>query len=292
MNNYKIIYIYLLLVLLISTKTYSQISINTDPETNTALKIKTHGNSAATTGFKVTDSDNANLFTINDNGYIGFGTTDPLVKLDLRSVKFPTDNALGIGDTDLSASAAKAGAIRYHTNGANKNIEYSDGTVWFTLQTHANKAFVVVQNSDGKIITSGSANAAGRRLENWTKLIDTDSSFSQTSGIFTAPRDGIYSVSLSIVSDENTLVEANGRTFEIQLAGVNQTPDDNAFSIVKCINSYMTTTSGIQLTNSCKGFFPMQKNQRIFVLIFQNVNSGGLKMGTDPTLNTMTISEM
>jgi hypothetical protein len=63
---------------------------------------------------------------ITTSGNMGVGTKTPKTRLDLRSDEHL--NALGIGGTSQTASAAKAGALRY--NSGTQDLSYSNGTVW------------------------------------------------------------------------------------------------------------------------------------------------------------------
>jgi hypothetical protein len=98
---------------------------------------------------------------ITTSGNMGVGTKTPKTRLDLRSDEHL--NALGIGGTSQTASAAKAGALRY--NSGTQDLSYSNGTVWTTLAHKAPNDFVDAENASKQSFTSGTQ----ATVTNWTK---------------------------------------------------------------------------------------------------------------------------
>lgn len=76
-----------------------------------------------------TTNKNDDDVVVNASGQLGIGTINPMTKVDVRSSQ--DSNAIGIGNTTLTAAAAGAGALRYNT--VSKFLEYSDGTNWVPL---------------------------------------------------------------------------------------------------------------------------------------------------------------
>lgn len=131
----------------------------------------------------------SNDIIITDEGKVGVGTLTPNAAMDLRSAN--NDNAFGLGTTNMAASAAGAGALRYEEN--NKRLEFSDGVVWSSSYVAPTKTAVVAQILDSRDIPGNQFTT----LNNWVEQTDLTSSFNPTTGVFTAPRDGYYSFFLT-----------------------------------------------------------------------------------------------
>lgn len=70
---------------------------------------------------RLSSADNIADITIDQNGRVGVGTTNPRAQLDV-------DGGIKVGD-DSTCNPSKAGTMRYH----NSNIEYCNGTSWSAM---------------------------------------------------------------------------------------------------------------------------------------------------------------
>src|SRR5699024_6080205 len=152
-----------------------------------ALHVDGKGNNPKT-GIPNNSQSNDDII-ITDEGKIGVGTLTPEAGLDLRSSA--NDNAFGLGTTNMAASEAGAGALRYEEN--NKRLEFSDGVVWSSSYVAPTKTAVVAQILDSRDIPGDQFTT----LDNWVVQTDLTNSFNPSTGVFTAPRDGYYSFFLT-----------------------------------------------------------------------------------------------
>ncbi|SHF53787.1 hypothetical protein [Dysgonomonas macrotermitis] len=259
---------------------YAQIGINTDSPT-TLLDVVS--SSATTTGkaFIITNSDNTETFQVRNDGYIGIGVPNPLVKLDLRSASLAAENALGIGYTSQTAANAGAGAIRY--NDTEQTLEYSDGTDWLRLQANPDRAMVIAQNSSGQTAYPASGTALVTNIVNWTSIYDRTNSFNASTGYFTAPRDGIYSISVTGVFS-NTNMNAGGQ-YELILASGNN-------EYLKSTVPFLSPVVNLNITNVNKTVYYLAAGETLHVRAYFYALPGGVTMSTDGSLNVLTIAEM
>lgn len=161
----------------------------------------------ATTGAP-SDTQVANDVIITNAGFVGVGLISPSVKLDMRSTG--AENAIGLGTTTMTASAAGAGATRYDVTSTpvGPKIEVSDGSVWSKVYVGPQKAVVVAR----KIATQNIGTSA-TTITNWSEVRDMSNSFDPTTGIFTAPRSGTYTFLLTynlngVVINDGSRVES------------------------------------------------------------------------------------
>lgn len=276
MKNYYIIF---LLFLFPTFSLQSQIGINTETPV-AALEILSSSTTSSGKAFVTSNADGYETMQIRNDGYIGIGATNPLVKLDLRADNLSQENAIGIGNTTLTAAAAGAGAIRYETT--LKVLQYSDGEAWLTLQANPNKALVVARNSSGQTFVSNNGVSSGR-IQRWTASYDKTSSFDATTGIFIAPRNGIYSASVTAVFQTNNITA--GGQYELTIAGGGVS--------LKSVVPYLSAVTSISLTNVCKGLFYLTEGQSLYATVYIS-SSASLNptLSTDPSLNILTIAEM
>jgi hypothetical protein len=148
------------------------------------------------------------------NGKVGVGSTSPNAKLDIRTNTAdgsnPGDGFLGIGTTSATASSAGAGAVRYSTESAG-GIEFSNGSAWNRLQSAAVKSTVIASKSGNTTETFNHTTVTN--VTNWSEILDVNSNFDPSTGIFTAPRAGNYSFNFSYKFragniDANSKIEA------------------------------------------------------------------------------------
>ncbi|MBF0576031.1 hypothetical protein, partial [Dysgonomonas sp. GY617] len=160
------------------------------------------------------------------------GTTSPAVRLDLRGSS-GSNNIIGIGGTNLSASAAQSGALKYVPSST--ELHFSDGTQWMSLEADMVRSCVVADNSYNMVVCP---NNTTTRLGSWEVQYDPLNSFDGTTGTFTAPKTGLYTVSFmvqlttgSVQADsylEGMWVASNGATIKsvnsFAIAGTFMTP--------------------------------------------------------------------
>ncbi|MBF0577373.1 hypothetical protein [Dysgonomonas sp. GY617] len=275
----KIIILYILL--LSPCCIFSQIGINTESPTAT-LDIK----SESTTMPVVLSRNSANteLSRLLDNGYWGLARTNPAVKVDLRGSL--GNGELGLGTTAMTAAAAGAGAIRY-----NNGVEYSDGNTWLRLAALPTKAYVIARNEVELNLTTTGASTGGI-WTNWTEVEDLTNSFNPTTGIFIAPRTGVYAISCTAMFEN--IVWSSGLTrihLELTIGSSVSGTTATAKSVFTApITSSTANPLNATLTN--KAFLYLQTGNDLHVRFYSSNSSSQIKTTTDGSYNTLTISEM
>lgn len=175
----------------------------------------------------------ANDLIVNTTtGFVGIGVLAPKVPLDMRSAG--TENALGLGTTTMTADAADAGAVRYDAAspaGTGPAIDVSDNSTWKRVYVAPQKAVVVARKVSGILIAP-----AGTDIINWTEVRDMSGSFEEGSGVFTAPRDGVYTFLLTYNFVGATI--SNGSRVESQF--VDATTGTVLGSVYKTFGQSMT----------------------------------------------------
>ncbi|KAB1232000.1 complement C1q domain-containing protein [Chryseobacterium viscerum] len=258
-----------ILILLCFTISHSkaQVGINTsNPQTTFHVDgAKDNPSSGAPSSTQI-----ANDVAITSAGEIGIGTLTPDVKIDTRSVA-NTDNSIGIGETSQAASAAGGGAVRYNPLNGGK-MQYSDGVVWQDLISSPTKAVVVANlqaaNFAVKIPYQVSTGIAG-----WTEVSDPTGNFTPGTGIFTAPRTGVYLVSFTY--DFVRIPIASGYFSEARyVVNGNST-------VKKCVKSYSNISKQAQVAGSCVAGVQLNKGDTLQPYIYQSVYNGSLSLRTD-----------
>ncbi len=121
------------------------------------------------------------------------GATTPNATLDLRtsptSTSDPGAGYLGVGTTSSAANTVGAGAIRYNTSSGGV-LQYSNGVTWNTLSSNVQKSVVAGYFS--------SSSGTGLITLGCTETQDRNGDF--TSSEFTAPRTGLYLVTVNILT--------------------------------------------------------------------------------------------
>jgi hypothetical protein len=214
----------------------------------------------------------ANDVVFTANGEIGIGTLAPAVKIDARSAN-NTDNSIGIGETSQTASEATSGAMRYNPLNGGK-MQYSDGVVWQDFISSPTKAVVVanlqVANFAFKVPYQASTGITG-----WTEISDPTSNFIPGTGIFTAPRTGVYLVSFTY--DFVRVPIVSGYFSEARYVV-------NGSTVVKkCVKSFSNTSKQAQIAGSCVAGVQLNKGDTFQPHIYQSVFNGSLSLRTDTT---------
>jgi hypothetical protein len=146
-----------------------------------------------------TDAGDNKSSSIYRAGKIGIGgNTAPNATLDVRtnptSASDPGAGYIGVGTTDAAASTAAAGAIRYSTLDGGR-LQYSNGAAWNTLESNVEKANVYATR-----LSSSVFNVNNSTIDNVFGSFSSSSGagttqLNNTSGVYTAPRNGLYTVS-------------------------------------------------------------------------------------------------
>ncbi|WP_241330126.1 complement C1q domain-containing protein [Chryseobacterium arthrosphaerae] len=214
----------------------------------------------------------ANDVAITSAGDIGIGTLTPAVKIDGRSIS-NTDNSIGIGETSQTASAAGGGAVRYNPLNGGK-MQYSDGVVWQDLISSPTKAIVVANiqaaNFAIKVPYQVSTGIAG-----WTEISDPTGNFTPVTGIFTAPRTGVYLVSFTYDFVRIPIVSGYFSEAQYVVNGSN--------TVKKCVKSFSNNSKQAQVAGSCVAGVQLNKGDTLQPYIYQSVYNGSLSLRTDLT---------
>lgn len=254
-------------------------------------------------------------------GNIGVGTNAPKVKLDIRNNS--VNNALGIGDTNLTATEAEKGAIRY--NGS--SLQYTNGTHWVNLLTERPAKTVVIAtktNNDtyayepgGHSCTNCNVTGAPHRtsayLTNWTQKYNTTTdggSFNASTGIFTANRAGTFTATFTFALADGIIRAWNGYenpvdTNQIEAIWRVYNASNVEINSVKCANAFPSdsryawndNTGNAKAGSNCTAIVYLEAGQSIRPALWIDLNPYGPKpfdltlSGTNSIYNNLTIVE-
>lgn len=277
---------------------FAQIGIGTENPQG-ALHIDGAKDNAAT-GIPTATQTANDIIVSKTTGFMGAGVLTPLVKLDMRSAG--TENALGLGSTTMTASAAGAGAVRYDVVNVpiGAKIEVSDGTVWHKAYVAPQKAVVVTRKIISQSISPGSA----ATIRNWNVVHDMSNSFDPINGEFTAPRDGTYTFLLTF--NFNGVVIADGSRVESQF--YNPVTNTVLASVYKTFGQSMTGTSDdanstrtTQAGGSSTVTLTLTAGTKVVARLYQNLSSSAVSLrvtsaasnpaNPDDGFNNLTIIE-
>jgi hypothetical protein len=194
----------------------------------------------------------AGSVVVDNTGKMGVLVASPKVGIDLRS---GTNGSVAVGNTDKTAAAVGAGALRYVASpaiGVKGYLEFSDGTNWVSFFPKGKPRIVVMASKvtqDTYVFESGTPSEIGTKLgimqrrssylTNWAEKLDSDSgvpinSFDPSTGEFIAPRAGVYFATF---------------TFTLQSSQVNTGNNNQTEAIWEVRNSSGTITQRVKSEN-------------------------------------------
>lgn len=133
------------------------------------------------------------VFSYMIRAQVGVGTTDPKVHLDARALG---NSAIGIGDTNQTASNAEAGALKY--NSAAKKMMYSDGVNWVEMAGTPADVFVPKVVASGRSGAQQTVAAGGvYRVWNFSIVQANDGNWNPANNTYTVPVSGFYQLSIA-----------------------------------------------------------------------------------------------
>lgn len=233
---------------------HAQVGINTqDPQA--ALEIISKGSTSTTQALSVRSKSDAEILSLRDNGYLGLGVTNPAIRFDLRN---GANNAIiGIGSSNQTAVAARAGALKYDTG--SQALYLSNGVLWNKLSAYVIRTYVV---ADIINTTQSFPNNASETILNWRKQEDLLGTFNAATGVFTAPRTGTYTISV-IATFDNGMVGANSY-MQMELV--------SPIVTVKCQSTYYDAAT-FQTSVLCSGNFQLLAGQTLRPVISHNMGT-------------------
>lgn len=234
----------------------AQVGINTTSP-QAMLDIRSQGSTASTMALAVKNNTGNLLFGIRDDGRVQLtGVTTPKVLLDLRGGD--DNNIVGIGNSSLASSIAGQGAVKYDTN--TRSLYLADNSTWKELSSDHIKAFVV---ADITVATQAFAHNATSTIVGWHVLSDLTSSFNPSTGIFTAQRRAIYSISINVTFNDGNVVAGSQ---------IRATLTSSSGQQIKCITTYNdagSIPSGVQ----CDGSFDLNIGQTLYTTLWHNLGT-------------------
>ncbi|WP_426476760.1 hypothetical protein ACP3T3_15715 [Chryseobacterium sp. CBSDS_008] len=285
---------------------FSQVGINT-PNPQGILHIDGQKDNPSS-GSTFTPAQQSNDIIVSSSGKVGVGTLNPAVKVDARN---SGNGAIGFGASTLTAVVADEGAVRY-----NSGVEYSNGNEWLpllTAQPVSNKVIVIAAKTTNNVklatpstptITAGLQNRASNYLVDWSKTFESNSgtSFNAATGIFTAPRNGMYVATFTTDLAPLAINYTADPLNPIQIEAIWQLYDNttglaatNIVNTVKCANTMSSNSVGnIDAGSNCTASFYMTAGQRLMPYIWFNLNNSNVanfSLNNTGGYNNLTIAE-
>jgi len=124
---------------------------------------------------------------------VGIGRPDPKVNLDARRTG---NSAIGIGNTNQTASNAEAGAMKYDPT--LKKLMYSDGINWVEVAGSQPNAFIPKVLASGRSTATQTVGAGGiYRVWTFAGVLANDGNWNTTTNAYTIPVSGFYQLSMA-----------------------------------------------------------------------------------------------
>lgn len=217
-----------------------------------------------------TQNQRKNDVVFTEDGYLGVGILNPDTRVDIRSGE--QTSIVGIGQTSRTAVEVGAGVLRY--NEVDDMMEYSDGLNWYPLSDMPPPKAVVVAT---KTNTQTFANNSGTTITNFNTVEDNYNAFNNSSGVFTAPREGYYYVSLNytlssgVVNNnsyiESVIVSSNSQNNIKEYRGLNSFP-----------GFHTNYTPQIEVAGNATALFYLKEGDTVHFSIYHTL--GGPKTNT------------
>ncbi|MBD8349815.1 hypothetical protein [Dysgonomonas sp. HGC4] len=243
-------------MLLVATNSIGQtVGINTINPLATLDIIASTEKTASAKVLKVTNSNATEIATTTNLGRFGSLNSSPATRLDIRN---PSNNSsIGIGTTSITAATIGAGAIRYDPS--TEMLQYSDGVQWMSLVTSEARTCIIANNGNA---TVQFPNNTSTTITKWTTTYDANNNFNPTTGIFTAPKDGVYTACFMILC----------RTITVNANSYIQATLISERSSLKWINAYSSSGS-IYPSIVGSGSFALQKGETLRINVSHNVGA-------------------
>jgi hypothetical protein len=231
-----------------------------------------------------TSTQISNDVIISSTGFIGAGVLNPVAKLDMRSAGL--QNAVGLGSTTMTASAAGAGAIRYEPT--QTKIQVSDGNVWETTLVLPTKAVVVARMTNAfSVAYNSDVNITG-----WDEVRDLSNSFDPLTGIFTAPRAGVYTFLMTYNFVSGSVANSSEVTSQFY------SPTTSAI-LARSYKTFARANEDAQVGGSAAITVSLAANQTVRPQLNQNITGSGARAlranadwtHSDAGFNNLTIIE-
>ncbi|UKB78342.1 hypothetical protein [Chryseobacterium sp. MEBOG07] len=249
------------LFILMTLKSFSQVGINTRyPQAS----LHVDGGSNNPSGSNPSALEYKDDVVFTSSGKLGVGIIKPIAKLDLRGAA-NTNNSIGIGQTTQSPdiTGADAGALRYATNNAG-NLEYSDGTVWYRLNSNSPKIGIVERINTAITVPY----QKDIPLTKWNEVSDITNSFDQSTGVFSAPRSGAYLVTITYNFNDPSTALVNNAYSEARFIK----NGDITNPVKRCLKTFgETSATSQQIGGYCMAVIQLSKNDTLSLHIFQNL---------------------
>ncbi|MDP9959733.1 hypothetical protein [Chryseobacterium lathyri] len=267
------------LALIASSFVGAQIGINTSNPLGALHVDGAKDNIASTTPAQI-----SNDLVITNTGFIGAGVLNPIVKLDMRSAGL--QNAVGLGTTTMTANAAGAGAVRYEPTQA--KFQVSDGNVWEAAIILPTKAVVVARMTNPfSVAYNSDVNITG-----WNEVRDLSNSFDPITGIFTAPRAGVYTFLMTYNFVSGSVASSSEVTSQFY-------SPSTASILARSYKTFARSNEDAQVGGSAAITVSLTANQTVRPQLNQNITGSGaraLRANADWThpdagFNNLTIIE-